>query len=151
MKKSVEEIVNSIPRGARLQAGEVRLQSLRARRDEIAAEIRSLIAAPRQAGAGAPDLTPLEDERSQVETEITGLRREITGPRAAYAERVRDALMPVRAEAAARALAALDALDEAVETMVSIHRAVERSGIDLGDVGLVGCAELREQATRWAK
>lgn len=151
MNKSVQEIVNSIPRGARLQAAEARLSSLRQRRDEIATEIRTLIAAPRQPGAGAPDLTPLEAERVQVETEITGLRREITAPRAAYAERVRDALLPLRREAAARALAALNALDLATDVMIQVHQAVEQCGLDLGRVGRVGSAELREQATRWAK
>src|SRR5258708_7205493 len=160
MHKTVDEIAARV----RIPSALARpVETHRERQTEMVGferEIVDLTASKRAAGergAGMFDhqITIAETKRIAKLREIAPLLDQISQGRIAYADEMRRALEPTRRDAAAGALAALNLLDQHLETLTACRREVDRaaavvsSGLPIPRAGLGALrAELTKIANR---
>jgi len=126
--RSAREIAAKVKPGARLLAAEDELRSIKTRVGEIAAETKRL------AGAGDPAndraLVKLDTERAALLAKLGPLRRTTVEMRVEHGLRVRGALGPAIATAAASAHSAALELRAALGSLADINAALAQAHAD---------------------
>ena len=130
---SVREIAAAVRFDASHQLAETALQGLRRRRDTMQAEMAEHARIYRDAeNSGRPvgrsEIDRLTLELRKIENEIATTRPKVMVMRAARAGQVRQAIQPMRQEAARKALAAIAALDSAMTVLSEIASVIRTSG-----------------------
>ena len=119
IESSPRLVAASVRKTARLRLAESELAQTKDRLASIASQIRALTTAPDDRHADT--LRALDGERRALADAIGPIRRRVVVLRGERAAVVRKVLGPVVATAAARACAALEALQEAVGTLNAVN------------------------------
>lgn len=129
-KRTVAEIVAGCPHSAKLVAANEALAALKARRDELRAELRRILSLDPGERPGAAALLAMDREEEKLIEAITAGRRELPALRAAYAAILRKALDPAIAVTAAKAVAAASVLQEHLSELADADRALMAAGAE---------------------
>jgi hypothetical protein len=155
VKQSDLEIIpamaRAVAKGSALQLAEAGIEGLRKRRQEIADEQAERIreyqkkqnsSIGRQINLTVPIIAALEKEITAEREKVSEMRRE-------RADRVADALAPIRRDAAKRALAAINELHEASDILIAAAEEIRKSGNpDIGYLNRAPVVSLIEHANR---
>lgn len=128
--QSPAQIARAVRFGTRLQTGEADLARLKARKDQIGAEIGRLNGARTNRDpttANIDLILELDRERAEVIEKLTPIRREVVEMRSRRAANVRQALAPLITAAAKRMLEAAVTLREGFGEISAINHELARA------------------------
>jgi hypothetical protein len=149
-RETIVSLARAVGRGPSLQLAEAKLDGLRKRHAELGAEHMEHCRTFREGkGSSMTTIQAYAPKLAEMEKQIVVARTEVSGLRLARSGRVADQLSGARKEAATRALAALNELDEAGSVLIACCDEIRRAGdADAPYLNLVPSVSMREHATR---